>query len=120
MTETPSSPSGFSKTTATPPSPSTIAPNVTISSNTTTFFNKNDSGKSNSLDSNVRPSEILRHKYGDDKLTTVLHKFSHGNIAKSGSNSSSESLINSTNNEEGLTVDSYPISERVSEPLSTF
>lgn len=116
MTETPPSPSAMTKSlNATPPSPTTAHAMLTSSVTTTsTFGNKYDASKSNSLDSNVRPSDILRHKYSDDKLTTVLHKFSHGNVAKSGSNSSSESLINSTNNEEGLTVDTFPISERVS------
>lgn len=40
-----------------------------------------------------------------------------GNITKSGHNSSSESLINNTSNEETLHVESFSISERVNKPL---
>lgn len=62
----------------------------------------------------MKPSAFLRHKH-DEKLSSVLLKFSHGNVAKSASNSSSESLINSTNNnEENVNIESFPISERVS------
>lgn len=91
----------------TPPSPST-----------TTFGHPHSPSNNQSTcssDSNVKPSEFLRHKHNDEKLSSVLLKYTqHGSITKSGQNSSSESLINSTNNEETLhVVESYPISERV-------
>lgn len=61
--------------TESPPSPS-----ATINANAHspgTLINKSENLSSSSLDSNIRPSDILRHKYNDEKLTTVLHKFSH-------------------------------------------
>lgn len=88
----------------TPPSPST------------TFGHQSPSNNQSisTSESNVKPSEFLRHKHNDEKLSSVLLKYTqHGNITKSGQNSSSESLINSTNNEETLHVESFPISERV-------
>ncbi|XP_055304144.1 active breakpoint cluster region-related protein isoform X2 [Sitodiplosis mosellana] len=93
--------------TETPPSPST-----------TTFGHPQSPSNNQSTcssDSNVKPSEFLRHKHNDEKLSSVLLKYTqHGSITKSGQNSSSESLINSTNNEETLhVVESYPISERI-------
>lgn len=67
-----------------------------------------------SSESNIKPSAFLRHKHNDDnKPPSVLLKHSHGSISKSAQNSSSESLINSSNNEETLHVESFPISERV-------
>lgn len=105
--ETPPSPLNTGNAqTATSPSSNTI----NSAGTTSTPLNKSESMSSGSSDSNVKPSEFLRHK-NDEKL---LLKFSHGNIAKSGSNSSSESLINSANNEENLNIESFPISERVS------
>lgn len=89
--------------TETPPSPSHL-------------FNQSSNNISyGSSDSNVKPSEFLRHKHNDEKLSSVLLKYTKqdGNIIKSGHNSSSESLINSTNNEEALHAESFPISERV-------
>lgn len=65
-------------------------------------------------DSNVKPSEFLRNKHNDEKLSSVILKYTQqSNINKSAQNSSSESLINSTNNEETLHADSFSISERV-------
>lgn len=93
--------------TETPPSPCTTPQhsNNTSVNNTSTC----------SSDSNVKPSEFLRNKQNDEKLSSVLLKYTqHGSITKSGNNSSSESLINSTNNEETLHIESFPISERVS------
>lgn len=101
MTETPSTTATIIET---PPSPST------------TFGHQSPSNNQSisSSESNVKPSEFLRHKHNDEKLSSVLLKYTqHGNITKSGQNSSSESLINSTNNEETLHVESFPISERV-------
>lgn len=87
-----------------PPSPSSTFGHQSPSNNQTIT----------STDSNVKPSEFLRHKHNDEKLSSVLLKYTqHGSITKSGQNSSSESLINSTNNEETLQVESFPISERV-------
>lgn len=88
--------------TETPPSPS-------IS------FNQSVNNTHCSSDSNVKPSEFLRHKHNDEKLSSVLLKYTktEGNVTKSGHNSSSESLINNASNEEILQVESYPISERV-------
>lgn len=83
----------------TPPSPS-----MTTFGHPANTHPTNNNQSTYSSDSNVKPSDILRHK-----------KYAlHGSIAKSAQNSSSESLINSTNNEETLHVESYPISERVS------
>lgn len=111
ITETPPSPSNTSTAQNTSPAMSTNT--INSAGTTSTPINKSENVSSGSLDSNVKPSEFLRHKH-DEKLSSVLLKFSHGNIAKSGSNSSSESLINSTNNDENVNIESYPISERVS------
>lgn len=59
--------------TESPPSPSAT---MAAGNSATTLINKNENASSSSLDSNIRPSDILRHKYNDEKLTTVLHKFS--------------------------------------------
>lgn len=70
--------------------------------------------QNNSTDSNVKPSQFLRNKHNDEKLSSVMLKYTQqSNINKSAQNSSSESLINSTNNEETLHADSFSISERV-------
>lgn len=111
ITETPATPSHTNTTQNTLPSMTTST--INSAGTTSTPINKNENVSGGSLDSNVKPSEFLRHKH-DEKLSSVMLKFSHGNIAKSGSNSSSESLINSTNNEENLNIESFPISERVS------
>lgn len=69
-----------------------------------------------SSESNVKPSEFLRNQnHNDDKIPAVLLRYSQhgGSINKSAQNSSSESLINSTNNEEQLHVEAFSISERV-------
>lgn len=92
----------------TPPSPSMHASGRGAGSHSPSNNQSNCS-----LDSNVKPSQFLRHKHHDDKPPLVLLKHSHGSISKSAQNSSSESLINSTNNEETLHVESFPISERV-------
>lgn len=92
----------------TPPSPSMHASGRTAGSHSPSNNQSNCS-----TESNIKPSEFLRHKHHDDKPPTILLKQSHGSISKSAQNSSSESLINSTNNEETLHVESFPISERV-------
>lgn len=90
----------------TPPSPS----NTFHAVNTPTRSNNQSTTSS---DSNVKPSQFLRHKHSDEKLPPVLLKHPQ-NISKSAQNSSSESLINNnTTNEETLHVESFPISERV-------
>lgn len=92
--------------TETPPTPAHQPNNAQSTNNTST--------STSSSDSNVKPSEFLRNKHNDEKLSSVLLKYTQlGNTTKSGNNSSSESLINSTNNEETLHVESFPISERV-------
>lgn len=91
----------------TPPSPSTTTFGHSPSAQPT-----NNNQSTYSSDSNVKPSDILRNK----KLAHTQHT----SIAKSAQNSSSESLINSTNNEETLHVESYPISERVSSSKFSF
>lgn len=100
-----------------PDTPTTTTIIETPPSPSMTTFGHSPSPSNNSQttsDSNVKPSEFLRHKHNDEKLSSVLLKYTqHGNITKSGQNSSSESLINSTNNEETLHVESFPISERV-------
>lgn len=87
----------------TPPSPSMRAAAHSPSNNQSNC----------STESNIKPSDFLRHKHHDDKPPSVLLKHPHGSISKSAQNSSSESLINSTNNEETLHVESFSISERV-------
>lgn len=92
-----------------PQLPTTIAETPPSPSMTTFGHNANSQPAHNnqstySSDSNVKPSDILRQK----KYVPPPNI-----IAKSAQNSSSESLINSTNNEETLHVESYPISERV-------
>lgn len=89
----------------TPASPS----NTGHAGNTPT---RNNNQSTTSFDSNVKPSEFLRHKNSDEKLPSVLLKHPQ-NISKSAQNSSSESLINNTTNEETLHVESFNISERV-------
>lgn len=92
-----------------PQLPTTIVETPPSPSMTTFGHNANSHPAHNnqstySSDSNVKPSDILRQK----KYVPPPNV-----IAKSAQNSSSESLINSTNNEETLHVESYPISERV-------
>lgn len=84
----------------TPPSPSM----TTFGHNANNSHPAHNNQSTYSSDSNVKPSDILRQK----KYVPPPNV-----IAKSAQNSSSESLINSTNNEETLHVESYPISERV-------
>lgn len=78
-------------------------------------FNQSVNNTHCSLDSNIKPSEFLRHKHNDERLSSFSLKYNKpdGNATKSGHNSSSESLFNNPNSEEILQVESYPISERV-------
>lgn len=79
-------------------------------------FNQSVNNTHSSSDSNVKPSEFLRHKHNDERLSSVLLKYNKpdGNVTKSGHNSSSESLINNTSNDQQYQqVESNPISERV-------